>query len=144
MKRILIAATLVLASAASAELYKYVDKDGRTVYADQPPAGINSKQINPSIGSAPGGKSAVERDKELEKGRKEAREKAEKGEKAAAEKTALDSRCAAARNNLQIYADGGRIGKLNDKGEREMMSDDEIVAAREKAQRDVEEACKKS
>jgi hypothetical protein len=144
MKRILIAATLVLASAASAELYKYVDKDGRTVYADQPPTGISSKQINPAVGSAPGGKSAVERDKELEKGRKEAREKSEKGDKAAANKTEMDARCAAARNNVQIYAEGGRIGKLNDKGEREYMGDDEIAAAKEKAQRDVEEACKKT
>ena len=53
-------------------------------------------------------------------------------------------RCAQARQALQTYSDGGRIYKYNEKGERTFMEENEIDAARGKAQRDVDEACKKA
>ena len=46
--------------------------------------------------------------------------------------------------NFQIYADGGRIQKLNAQGERELMSDEEIEAKRASSRREMDEACKKS
>ena len=65
MKRIvLLAAILAMAPLASAQLYKHVDKDGRTVYTDQPPANVDAKRINiQNAPSSPGNKSYVERDK---------------------------------------------------------------------------------
>lgn len=145
MKRIIcLAAMLAMAPFASAQqLYKYVDKNGRTVYSDQPPVNIESKQISANVSTAGNNKTAVEKDKELEKGRKETREKQEKAEKAERIAKDQDQRCQQARQNKQSVAEGGRLYKYNDKGEREFMSDDEIAAAQQRAQRDVDEACKK-
>lgn len=145
MKRLTI---LILACAfaplAGAQLYKYVDKDGKTVYSDQPPVNTDSKQIAPPSAPAAASKSFLERDKELEKTRTENREKAKKSEETAKRGQEDQERCAQARTIFQTYTDGGRIYKYNDKGERTFMEENEIDAAREKARRDVDEACKKA
>ncbi len=132
-----------LAPLAGAQLYKYVDKDGKTVYSDQPPINVESKQISAPPGPPTAGpKSFLERDKELEKARAENREKAKKSEETARRAEENQERCAQARNALQTYSDGGRIYKYNEKGERSFMEENEISAARDKARRDVDEACK--
>jgi hypothetical protein len=147
MKRIIVLAiAMALAPVATAQLYKYVDKDGKTVYSDQPPPNTASKQVNvqsgPAAAPAAGPKSAVEKDKELEKSRKEAREKQEKQAKAAQKEQQASERCAQAKRNVQGYTDGGRIAKYDDKGQRVFMDDAEIAASLERARREMAEACK--
>lgn len=146
MKRIAaIAALLAFVPLAGAELYKYTDKNGRTVYSDQPPTGIDSKVVkDAAVSTAEPPKTALQKDKDLEKGRKEAREKADKAEKSAALARDQEQRCTQAKQNVQAYQEGGRMYKYNDKGEREFMGEDEIAAGLKKAQRDMDEACKKS
>lgn len=137
---------LGVATTAGAQLYKYVDKDGKTVYTDQPPANLDSKQINSggrSTSSAAPAKTALQRDKELDKGRKEVAEKAKKAGEESEKLSQMEQRCTVARSNYQMYSEGGRIQKNNEKGERELMNDAEIGTARDKARRDMEEACKK-
>jgi hypothetical protein len=140
----LIAAVVALAlvPAASAELYKYVDKNGKTVYTDQPPTDVDAKRMSgPAVPDK--GKSYVEKDKELEKGREKAREEAKKSGEAEKVAAAKKERCDNARSRLQIYTEGGRILKPGANGEREFLSDEEIEAERAKAQKQVEEACPK-
>lgn len=153
MKRLTILATalLVATGVQAQQLYKYVDKDGKTVYSDQPPPNSDSKQLSigsrpaaPAAATAGNAKSAVERDKELEKDRKEAREKQEKANKAAQKADEADKACLAAKSAYQTYADGGRIHRYNDKGERVFLGDAELEVERERARREMEEACKKS
>jgi len=154
MKRIVaILAAAAFVPLAGAQLYKYTDKDGKTVYTDQPPANAETKTVRVQPGPPPveaskngtsGNKSAVERDKELEKTRKVARESQKKQDEAAQKAQQAEQRCAQARTAYQQYADGGRILKYNEKGERDYMGDEQIAAEREKARREVEEACKKS
>ena len=151
MKRfIILACALAIAPFASAQLYKYVDKDGKTVYSDQPPTNIDSKQLNvrsgtssatPSTSDAP--KSYVERDKDLQKGRDEAREKAKKSDETAKQAQDKEAACTQARGAYQQYADGGRMHKYNDKGERVYLGDDELEAERVRSRREMDEACKK-
>ena len=150
MKRLIILAfAAALAPAAVAQLYKYVDKDGKTVYSDTPPANTDSKRIEvPSsrptdAPPAAGPKSAVERDKDLEKGRKAVAEKQKKSGEEAARVAQNELRCTQLKSNYETYSQGGRIHKTNDKGERELMSDAEIDSARERTRREMEEACKK-
>ena len=146
MRRIVIlACALALAPVVSAQLYKYVDKDGKTVYTDQPPASVDPKQVNiPSsaIGGAAPAKTYVDRDKEMQKGR----DKAKEGDKKAAENAAKaredEERCTVARTAFQHYSEGGRIAKYNEKGERVMLGDAEIDAERDKARRQMETDCK--
>lgn len=144
MKRVLIlAAAFALASAAEAQLYKYTDpKTGKTVYSDQPPPGQDSKTLNIKGPSGPATKSAVEQDKALDKGRKEVADKAKKSDEAEKKAAAAEARCKAASQNYEIYQQGGRISKMNDKGERELLTDEEIEAKRESSRREKEEACK--
>lgn len=149
MKRILFLLALAAAGLAQAQLYKYVDKDGKTVYSDQPPANLESKQLNVNTGrsatsAAPAAnapKTAVERDKELEKARQESREKAAKDGKKAEEN---EKACAAARQAHQTYVQGGRMHKYDEKGERVILGDEEIEAEKNRTRREMEEACKKS
>jgi hypothetical protein len=146
MKRLMIVAlTVAIAPLAVAQtLYKHVGKDGRTVYSDQPPVGVDAKTVNipKSVSDAPA-KSYVAQDKENEKKRKDAAEKAAKNPKEDPEKKARDAeqRCAQAKSAYQTYADGGRIYKNNDKGERTFLSDSEIDSERARSRREMDEAC---
>ena len=150
MKRFLIVALAVaLAPLASAQLYKYVDQNGKTVYTDQPPANSDPKAlriapsaVSPAPSAAP--KSAVQQDKELQKGRDKLKEEAKKNEEKAQRAAAEEQRCESAKGAYEHYAAGGRLAKLNEKGERVFLGDDEIDAEREKARRAMDEACKKS
>ena len=145
MKRLVVAAfALAVVPLASADLYKYVDKNGKTVYSDTPPADVDAKRMSapppPASGNA---KTYVERDKEAQKAQQKSGEDAKKAaekEKAEAQKKL---RCEQAKSNLQIYTDGGRILKSNANGERDYMSDEEIEAERVKTQKIVDEACGK-
>ena len=146
MRRIVIlACALALAPVVSAQLYKYVDKDGKTVYTDQPPSTADPKQVHiPSAatgGSAPA-KTYVDRDKELQKGRDKAKEGDKKAAEASAKAREDEERCTVARTAFQHYSEGGRIAKYNEKGERVMLGDAEIDAEREKAKRQMDTDCK--
>ena len=144
---ILLAVALALAPAVSAQLYKYVDKDGKTVYSDQPPANVDSKQLRiqagPPTAAAPV-KSALDKDKELEKGRKAESEKAKKGEQAAKASQDAEQRCAVARSNYLLYEGGGRFTKRNAAGERVFLEEKDVEVERQKARAEMDEACKKT
>jgi len=145
MKRILLLAVfLALSPVASAQLYKWVDKDGRVFYSDQPPPSQPSQQIRvaPAPDKAAPQPTAVARDKELEKARTEAREK----EKAAAEATrkseADQESCRNAQAYLRTVTAGGRIATYNAQGEPVLLDDKQLEAERVKARKAVDEYCK--
>jgi hypothetical protein len=144
MKRIIvIALACALAPLASAQLYKSVGPDGKTVYSDQPPASGDAKQINVQPNAAAAPKTAVEKDKEAEKLRAESREKAKKADENAKAGQANEARCVQAKADYQLFVDGGRLARNNEKGERVLMNDAEIEAERVRARGVMEEACKK-
>ena len=149
MKKIIVlACALALAPIASAQMYKYVDKNGKTVYTDQPPPEADPKAMRiPSSAtgsSAPApAKSAVQQDKELQKGREKQAEAGKKADEAAAYAKAQEERCNSAKGAYEQYAQGGRIARINEKGEKEFLGDAEIDAARERARAQMEQACKK-
>ena len=144
---ILLALALAAAPLASAQLYKYVDKDGKTVYSDQPPASGDSKRLrvdsSPAAAAPAPAKTALDKDKDLEKGRKEARDTAKKGADSAKAAQAAEERCANARSNYAVYSDGTRMMKRLPSGERVFLEDAEIAQEKAKAKADMDEACKK-
>lgn len=145
MKRILVFAfALAVCTGAFAQLYKWVDKDGRVTYSDQPPPAQESKQLN--IQTAPGApqRSAVERSKELEKNRADEKEKAKGGEEAAKRAELEKENCERAKAYLRTVTSGGRIVTYDAKGERILLDDDRIEEERGKAQKLVDEFCKSS
>jgi len=146
MKRIIVLAiAIAFAPLAGADLYKYVDKDGKTVYTDQPPPDAVAKPIAGGANAAPPPpKTFVERDKELQKGRDKAKDEAKKADEKSRLAAQREEDCKIATANAKMYEDGGRIMKTNDQGERVYLSDEELEAAKAKSRRDLEEACKKS
>jgi len=148
MKRLLVIGLIcALSPAAVAQLYKYVDKDGKTVYTDQPPPTVDPKTVNvqssPTPGSVPA-KNALEREKDLEKTRAKGKDEAKKSDQTAKEAAAREERCNSATDRYRSLAEGGRIYKYDDKGERVYMDEQEMAGERDKTRRIMDEACKKS
>lgn len=145
MKRImLIAVALAFAPFVGAQqLYKQVDKDGKVTYTDQPPAGANAKAVNiprSALGDTAPAKSYVAQDKDLDKKRKAEKEKQSKAGDADKKEQDAAARCSQAKSALQTYETGGKIFKGD--GSRDLMSDADIEAARDKSRREMDEACK--
>jgi hypothetical protein len=144
MNRILLlACTLAVSIAAHAQLYKWVDKDGRVTYSDQPSPAQQSKQLNVSPAPAPAAqRSAVEMEKEREKVRESDKEKAKVAEDAAKKAQIDQENCNRAKAYLATVTAGGRIATYDAKGEQMILSDEQIDAERVKARKAVDEACK--
>jgi hypothetical protein len=144
MKRLIVLAlACAVAPLASATLYKYVDKDGKTVYSDTPPAGVDVKPLHvaPATGSGPAKAPPSALEKDLEKGRALAKEREKKTDAAEHNAKLAEQKCEQARASYRTYQDGGRLFKYNDKGEREFLSDDEIEAKRVSSKKEMDEAC---
>ncbi len=142
---ILALAALLLPALASAQLYKWVDKDGKVHYGDQPPPAAASKSIAaPPAGpaGAPAAKAAPKAgDKAAEKGKSETKaglspEEAKKQAKADAE------RCAAAKQNLAAIATGARVTVVDDKGNTVILDDKQVEERRARAREAVADSCK--
>lgn len=135
----LAAATLLLTTMASAQIYQWKDENGKTVISDKPPIGTvpPARKIDAApTSSTP--KSVADKDLEFRKRQKEQQETSEKTEKeqtAAAENT---KNCDSARRYLQTLESGERIAMRDDKGERYFMEDaqreQEIASARQALQ----------
>jgi FKBP-type peptidyl-prolyl cis-trans isomerase len=152
---------------SQAEIYKWKDKDGNVRYSDTPPPSnvkqesmSGKKKVQAPTGSAP--LSPVEnpataavpkvmpKDVEPPKNPEDAAaeqrqrnaeaEKNNKKEKEADAKRKAEN-CTSAKANMQTYTQGGRVYKMNEKGEREYMDESGFKAGREKAQQEINENC---
>jgi len=157
MKRILlVAASLALASAAFAQQYKWVDRDGKVQYGDSPPPGVKATPLRPPPpGSAPASTSAsnapaskdAKKEKPLtpeeafQKRQKEAKERDEKAAKAQADANTKRENCARAQDQLRTLQSGQRITRVDAKGERVFLDDAQVAQEVAKAQGAVREAC---
>jgi hypothetical protein len=161
MKRLSVALALALCMAlpALAQTYKWVDSDGRVQYSDKPPPGnIKSEKLSaPARASAPAaseGKGAAQKDaakaapktpaeqdqafrkRQLDAG-KALDEDAQKKVEARA-KAENCKRAKAALANLQI---GGRQMRIDEKGERVFLDDQQIAQEAAKATQEATAAC---
>jgi hypothetical protein len=142
-RSIVLAVALALAPAAWGQLYKYVDKDGKTVYTDQPPANIDSKPLRGPPAPAEAAKTAVE--KAPEKARTEATRGAAKPSAPSAPRTAeeKEARCQAARADYVIFLDGPVTMRNTATGERFQLDEKGMEAEKAKAKAAMDEACRK-
>lgn len=148
-----------------AQVYKWKDKDGSIRYTDTPPpSNIQQETIikkktettivspSPAQGQVPAEVAKPESSfKEVPSPEAEAaaaqmrQRKAEDEKRAKQEKEAEAKRkaenCKAARANYQAYNQGGRVYKMNEKGEREYMGNKELNAGKEQSQREINENC---
>ena len=162
----LFALLLALPIAGNAEIYKWKDKNGTTRYSDTPPPS-NIKQetlgakkgVKPTAAApvtpvaaqqAPAGNEAAKdsppvpgsADEEAA-AKRQSNAEAEKNNKLEKEKqdAAKAENCKAAKSNLASYEQGGRVYKMNEKGERQYLDDNDFKAGREKATQEINENC---
>lgn len=166
MKHLLWGLSLALAlssTASHAEIYKWKDKSGVIRYSDvPPPSNIPHQSIGkktnktppaaetppaPVIEGAPVPEPAtaqqtpeeVSPDAEVRRQEEEATKK--KAEAAEAEQKLKQENCATARANLANFQQGGRVYKMNEKGEREYLGESDIANGLAEAQAEVDKNC---
>ena len=161
----LCALSLVLPSMGNAEIYKWKDKNATTRYSDTPPPSnikqeaIGSKKLAKPANQAPVAPVVNEQpaDKEAAKdsppvpgsadeeaaAKRQINAEAEKNNKLEKEKQEADKaeNCKAAKSNLASYEQGGRVYKMNEKGERVYLDENDFKAGREKATQEINENC---
>jgi hypothetical protein len=162
MKRLSVALGLALCVAlqASAQMYKWVDSDGKVQYSDKPPpSNIKTEKLRdparaasvPAASEAKGAaqkdaakagpKTAAEQEQAFRKRQLDAAKAQEdeaKKQAQAREKAENCKRANAALANLQI---GGRQMRIDDKGERVFLDDQQIVQETAKARQEAAAAC---
>ncbi len=159
MKRLLTLVLLVVALPASAVMYKWVDKDGKIHYSDQPPpeGAKQSGVVNtpaptttpataapvPEAGAPPKGpKTAAEQEMEFRKRRLEAAETEAKRQQEAQAAEEKKRNCTQANSRLTALETGGRITKHGPDGETVYLSDAEIARELVEARKVADSWCK--
>lgn len=150
---------------SDAQVYKWKDKDGSTRYTDTPPPSnikqetIGTKKIvsptmNPATVASPSPKEGVKPpasfkeglSPEAEEAAAQMRQRNAEAEKLAKQQKEADAKrkaenCKSARINYETYNQGGRVFKLNAKGEREFMGDNDLNTGKIQAQREINMNC---
>ena len=158
MKKIILytLAFAFIAPLAHAQVYKWVDKDGKVQYSDQPPAPNQTTSVPQRLTStssstaatpaAPGEKSdsekAPDNNKEFEKRRTAAAEKAKKDEDAAKIALQKQESCNEAKGQVKSLESGIRISRTDANGERTFLDEDQRAKELERMQKIMADACK--
>jgi hypothetical protein len=154
MKRVLISLALMMfATAAAAQLYKWVDKDGKVRYGDTPPPGVKATPLKGPSGSAAtpsaaskGEKDKAEKDKlspeaAFRKRQEDAAKEREKQAKSQEEATVKKENCARAQEALRSLESGQRLARVDAKGERYYLEDADVARETAKARQAMQQAC---
>jgi hypothetical protein len=153
---IMLSTLALLPMSANAEIYKWKDANGVIRYSDVPPPsnvpheslGSSKKAVAPPAAApssaetaAPKKSPAAGREDDAVKRREDAEAAKNKEQAKEAELKLKQQNCATAKANVQNYQHGGRVYKMNEKGEREYLDDADIAKNLEQAQKDVDEYC---
>jgi len=162
MKRLSVAIALALCAAlpASAQMYKWVDANGKVQYSDTPPpSNIKTEKLQeparpvgaPAAGAAKAGpkkdagkagpKTAAQQEQAFRKRQSEAakaQEEQTQKETEARERAENCKRARAALANLEL---GGRQTRIDEKGERVFLTDQQIGQATAQARQEAATAC---
>jgi hypothetical protein len=148
---LLLAILVALPVAAHAEIYKWKDKDGVVRYSDVPPASnvphetLSGKSAIPTPAPQPApaaaAPSAANPDEAAAKRQQSAEQDKAQQQASENDQQAKKQNCMNAQSNMQKYKVGGRIMKVNEKGEREYLSDADIKQGLEQAQKEIEQFC---
>lgn len=139
-------ALLLTTTLAHADVYRWVDSQGRVQYSDQPPAGIDAQRVSakPAAGTQVPAtvKGYQEQDQEFRKRRVEEAERAGKDASVEQQAKAKQKYCGEAKAQLASLQNGGRIVRTDEKGEREYLDDKSIGIATADAKKAVADWCK--
>ncbi len=149
----------LFAGHACADIFEWVDKDGKKHYSDQSPPHDAKQSVTvrkyrstanaaptaaaPGISAAPDKqKSYTEMEADFKKRRVEKEEAEAKQRKELAEAAEKQKNCERARNHAKNLQNGGRFTKTGPDGEQIYLEDKEIDAAKDEASKQLEQWCK--
>ena len=149
-------AMLFAASTAFAQMYKWVDKDGKVRYGDTPPPGSKTSAVKatssgaaaPAPASSAGDAkkkdplTAAEQEQEYRKRQQEAEKAGKKSEQEQQAKVQKNEGCERTKEYLNTLQSGQRIARTNPSGERYYMDENQVAQEVAKAQQAVQQACK--
>jgi hypothetical protein len=148
-------AMLFAASTAFAQMYKWVDKDGKVHYGNTPPPGsktssVKAPQSSASAAPAPASAAkdakkpltAAEQEQEYRKRQEDAAKAGKKAELEQQAKSEKGEACARTREYLATLQSGQRIARTNPSGERYYMDENQVAQETAKAQQAMQQACK--
>jgi hypothetical protein len=153
-KRICLAMLLLfVAGSAGAQMYKWVDKDGKVRYGDTPPPGATASSVRaPQSGGAapaPGAKDAkkgpltpAEQEAAFRKRQAEAGKKAEKAETELRAEAQRSEVCDRGREYLRTLESGQRISRTSPAGERYYLDEAQVAQEIAKEQKAQQANCK--
>jgi len=147
MKRLaLVAATLLAAFVAQAQIYQWQDENNKTVISDRPPSGkvTGARQIEADTPAESGasGKTLADREMEFRKREKESREGADQAAKDQHLAAQKKEDCENARRSLKLLESGERVAMRDSKGERYYLDDAQRAQEIAKLRADVQASCK--
>ena len=147
--RTLLLITLTLTSVDSlAELFKWVDENGKVHYGDNPNASQPTVEMNidhtPSAVSPPDDdmSRAEKRERLLQSMQEDRIEKQEQREKQRAQKAKNRQKCNRARDLMRHYVRANALYQLDREGDRVYMSDAERARATKKLQARISKYCR--
>lgn len=151
MKRLLLfAALLAWSGLASADVYKWVDAQGKLQYGDRPPDGVHAERVEllgthaaatRTAPAAPAARTPVQTAQPgtgLKAAAGEAEEKKVVQQDVAQTR---DKQCTEAQDRYKKLIEGRRLYKSGPDGERQFLSSEEIDTERLNAKRDIDTIC---
>ncbi len=156
-KSVLLAVMLAFAASAFAQMYRWVDKDGRVHYtATPPPPGVKARTLQAPAAAVPADEAAkdaaakdaprgpltpAEQEQEFRKRQLEAQTAREKQAQAAKEAEIKQGNCDRARAALATYESGQRVARTNAQGERYYLEEDALARETDAARQAVRDWC---
>lgn len=143
---LLAVAVMLWPVASPAEVYRWVDENGKVHFGDRPPRGVETESLDlpEAAGSTPAPTEAERRAKTrrlLDAWEEERRIKKERKAEAAADKAKRKRRCSRARNELRDLQQGALFYELDQQGERRYLSDAELEQEKQKWREAIEYWC---
>lgn len=138
----LAAAVLIYADTLQAEVYKWVDDDGRVHYSDRP--GAQARQLNIDIGPAVGDAGIDRKEKRqryLDAVAKERADKEQKEQEEKQRKAEQQRRCLFAKDRLYRLRRAGYLYDLDQSGERVVLTDSERETAIQDFEKNIQRYC---
>lgn len=139
---------LALGSAATADVYKYVDEQGNVQYTDKPRT-LPAERLNVQTRRTDTVAVQARQAEEMERMQAASQAYQQNAQQRAAERGAAEEaaqaqaeRCAQARERYERYMTSQRLYEPLPDGERRYLSDAELDAARAAAKTSMDEACK--
>jgi len=149
-RALFLAAALAFAASAGAQQYKWIDQDGHVRYGDTPPPGVKATPLKPPPGPAappPTAKGApkgpltpAEEEAAFRKRQIDAQKAQEKADKAEQDRQTKQDNCSRAQEVVRSL-DLGRVSRIDSKGERYYLDEQQIAAERVKANDAVSKNC---